>query len=167
MDATRFDFFVVHGYKWLMSPRGTSFLYVNPEQRERVRPLSAGWYAGEDVHDSYYGPPLRLAESARRFDRSPVWFSWVGTQPSLELIRAVGIEAIHAHNVRLANLFRAEMHLEPSNSAIVSIETSVESQELEKEGIQAASRAGNLRLSFHIYNTETDIELLLKAIAQL
>jgi selenocysteine lyase/cysteine desulfurase len=166
LDATRFDFFVVHGYKWLMSPRGTSFLYVNPEQRKRIRPLSAGWYAGENVHDSYYGPPLRLAESARRFDRSPVWFSWVGTQPSLELIRNVGIEAIHAHNVRLANLFRAEMHLEPGNSAIVSVETSVESHELEKEGIQAASRAGNLRLSFHIYNTESDVETLLKAVAR-
>jgi len=166
LDATRFDFFVVHGYKWLMSPRGTSFLYVNPALRERIRPVSAGWYAGEDVHSSYYGPPLRLAESARRFDRSPVWFSWVGTQPSLELIRSVGVEAIHAHNLRLANLFRAEMRLEPSNSAIVSVETTGESPKLEEAGIQAASRAGNLRVSFHIYNTETDVEVLLKAIAR-
>jgi selenocysteine lyase/cysteine desulfurase len=166
VDATRFDFFVVHGYKWLMSPRGTAFLYVNPEQREGVRPVSAGWYAGEDVHDSYYGPPLRLAESARRFDRSPAWFSWVGTQPSLESICNVGVEAIHAHNLRLANLFRTEMNLEPSNSAIVSVEIPVESAELERKGIQAASRAGNLRVSFHIYNTETDVEVLLKAIAR-
>jgi selenocysteine lyase/cysteine desulfurase len=166
VDATRFDFFVVHGYKWLMSPRGTAFLYVNPQLREEVRPLSAGWYAGEDVHDSYYGPPLRLAESARRFDRSPAWFSWVGTRPSLELIRSVGVESIHAHNVRLANQFREEVHLEPSNSAIVSVETAVDSAVLEKEGIQAASRAGNLRVSFHVYNTETDIEVLLKAIAR-
>jgi selenocysteine lyase/cysteine desulfurase len=128
--------------------------------------LSAGWYAGEDVHDSYYGPPLRLAESARRFDRSPAWFSWVGTQPSLELIRSVGVDFIHAHNVRLANQFREEMHLAPSNSAIVSIETAVDSTALEKDGIQAASRAGNLRVSFHIYNTEADVEVLLKAIAR-
>jgi len=166
LDATRFDFFVVHGYKWLMSPRGTSFLYVNPALRERIRPLSAGWYAGEDVHTSYYGPPLRLAESARRFDRSPVWFSWAGTQPSLELIRSVGVEAIQAHNVQLANLFRAEMQLEPSISAIVSVETTGESLKLEEAGIQAASRAGNLRVSFHIYNTEKDVEVLLKAIAR-
>jgi selenocysteine lyase/cysteine desulfurase len=166
IDATRFDFFVVHGYKWLMSPRGTAFLYVNPEQRERVKPLSAGWYAGEDVHASYYGPPLRLAESARRFDHSPAWFSWVGTQPSLELIRSVGVEAIHGHNVGLANLFRAEMHLEPSNSAIASVRAAIDSGVLESKGILAASRAGSLRVSFHIYNTETDVEDLLKAIAR-
>jgi selenocysteine lyase/cysteine desulfurase len=166
IDATRFDFFIVHGYKWLMSPRGTAFLYVNPEQRERIRPVSAGWYAGEDVHESYYGPPLRLAESARRFDRSPAWFSWVGTQPSLELIRSVGVETIHGHNVRLANLFRAGMQLEPSNSAITSVQAAIDSEVLESKGILAASRAGNLRVSFHIYNTEIDVEELLKAIGR-
>jgi len=165
MDATRFDFLVVHGYKWLMSPRGTAFLYVSPELRDRIRPVSAGWYAGEDVHSSYYGPPLRLAESARRFDRSPVWFSWVGTQPSLELIRSVGVEVLHEHNVRLANLFRERLNLGPSNSAIVSVEVPDASTDLECLGIQAASRAGNLRVSFHVYNTESDVEALLEAIA--
>lgn len=164
LDAPRFDFLVVHGYKWLMSPRGTAFLYVNPVLRERIRPVSAGWYAGEDVHSSYYGPPLRLAESARRFDRSPVWFSWVGTRPSLELIASVGIDAIHEHNLRLANLFRDEMQLGPSNSAIVSVEAANTSTDLERSGIQAASRAGNLRVSFHIYNTEEDVAALLKAL---
>jgi selenocysteine lyase/cysteine desulfurase len=58
------------------------------------------------------------------------------------------------------------MHLTPSNSAIVSVETTVDSAALEKKGIQAASRAGNLRVSFHIYNTEADVEALLKAIAR-
>ena len=166
LEASRFDFLVVHGYKWLMSPRGTAFLYVNPALRDRIRPASAGWYAGEDVHSSYYGPPLRLAESARRFDRSPAWFSWVGTKPSLELIASVGVEAIHEHNLRLANLFREEMQLEPSNSAIVSIEAEDASTQLERSGIQAASRAGNLRVSFHIYNTDEDVAALLKALGR-
>jgi len=165
MDATRFDFLVVHGYKWLMSPRGTAFLYVSPQLRDRIRPVSAGWYAGEDVHSSYYGPPLRLAESARRFDRSPAWFSWVGTQPSLELIGSVGVEVINEHNVRLANLFREKMNLGPGNSAIVSVEMPDASTDLERLGIQAASRAGNLRVSFHIYNTEADVDALFDAIA--
>jgi selenocysteine lyase/cysteine desulfurase len=58
------------------------------------------------------------------------------------------------------------MQLAPSNSAIVSVETAVDSASLEQKGIQAASRAGNLRVSFHIYNTEADVEFLLKAIAR-
>ena len=37
-------------------------------RRAAVKPLAAGWHAGEDVHASYYGPPLRLAKDARRFE---------------------------------------------------------------------------------------------------
>jgi selenocysteine lyase/cysteine desulfurase len=164
LEAPRYDFAFAHGYKWLMAPRGTSFLYVNPELRHRVRPIAAGWYAGEDVHASYYGPPLRLAESARRFDRSPVWFSWVGTQPALELIQSIGVDAIHRHNVGLANLFREHLQLEPSDSAIVSIETPDASKRLDLAGIQAASRAGNLRVSFHVYNKDSDVGALVDAL---
>ncbi|MGH2752627.1 MAG: aminotransferase class V-fold PLP-dependent enzyme [Actinomycetota bacterium] len=164
LDAPRFDFLVVHAYKWLMSPRGTAFLYVNPELREEVRPTGAGWYAGEDVHASYYGPPLRLARSARRFDLSPVWFSWVGTRPSLDVIAAIGVGSIQEHNVRLANLFRERMQLEPSNSAIVSIDAVDATEKLERAGIQAASRAGHLRVSFHVYNDDSDVDALVETL---
>ena len=51
---------------------------------------------------------------------SPAWFSWVGTQPALEAIERIGIDAIHAHDVALANRFRAGVGLEPGDSAIVS-----------------------------------------------
>lgn len=74
-DASRVDALVAHAYKWLMSPRGSSFLVLQPQLAERMRPLAAGWHAGADPHSSYYGPPLRLAADARRFDTSPAWFS--------------------------------------------------------------------------------------------
>ena len=64
----------------------------------------------------YYGPPLRLADSARRLDTSPAWFSWVGTAPTLELVERIGVERIHEHDVELANRFRAGMGLEPGES---------------------------------------------------
>lgn len=94
---------------------------VGSSARGRV-PHSAGWYAGEDVHASYFGPPLRLASSARRLDVFPAWFSWVGTAPALAVIEQIGIEAIHAHDVGLANRLRAGLELVPGNSAIVSID---------------------------------------------
>src|SRR5690606_19600743 len=74
---TSADVVVVGAYKWLMSPRGTAFAYLSPSIRSRLRPLAANWYAGEDVHASYYGPPLRLAGDARAFDVSPAWFCFV------------------------------------------------------------------------------------------
>ena len=83
-DGSRADAVAVGGYKWLMDPRGTAYAYLAPGLRERLRPDAAGWYAGRDPHASYYGPPLRLADDARRFDISPAWFSWVGAAPALE-----------------------------------------------------------------------------------
>ncbi|MDQ4058024.1 MAG: aminotransferase class V-fold PLP-dependent enzyme [Actinomycetota bacterium] len=164
LEATRFDFVVVHTYKWLMSPRGAAFLYVSPDHRDDVSPLAAGWYAGEDVHASYYGPPLRLASSARRFDVSPAWFSWVGARPALELVEDIGVDAINEHNVGLANRFRIALGNEPSNSAIVSVDVAGDMMPLERAGILAAWRAGNLRVSFHLYNDEADVDALLNAL---
>lgn len=149
---------VCAGYKWLMSPPGSAFLAVSDRLRDRLRPLHAGWYAGEDVHESYYGLPLRLAGSARRFDVSPAWFSWVGTAPALTLIEKIGVEAIHAHNVGLANRFRAGLGLADGQSAIVSAAIPDADCKLAAAGIRAAARAGNLQVSFHIYSTEADVD---------
>jgi selenocysteine lyase/cysteine desulfurase len=63
LEAGRFDAVVCAAYKWLMSPRGSAFLSVSDRVLEKVVPHSAGWYAGADLHASYFGPPLRLASS--------------------------------------------------------------------------------------------------------
>jgi len=55
--AASFDVLVCAAYTWLTAPRGAVFGYLAPELRERMRPLQAGWYAGQDVHQSYYGCP--------------------------------------------------------------------------------------------------------------
>ncbi len=166
VDAGRFDAVVCAAYKWLMSPRGSALLAVSDRLLERAIPHSAGWYAGEDVHASYFGPPLRLASSARRLDLSPAWFSWVGTQPALELVEQIGVEAIHAHDLGLANRFRAGLGLEPSNSAIVSAEVPDAAQRLQRAGIVAALRAGRLRTSWHVYNDESDVDRVLDALVR-
>ena len=165
MQAGRFDAFVCTAYKWLMSPRGSAFLAVSDRLLEKVVPHSAGWYAGEDVHASYFGPPLRLASSARRLDVSPAWFSWVGTEPALDLIEQLGVEAIHAHDVALANRFRAGIGLKPSNSAIVCADLPGADERLHREGIVAAVRGGRLRTSWHVYNDESDVDHVLNIVS--
>jgi selenocysteine lyase/cysteine desulfurase len=165
LDATRFGAVVCSAYKWLMSPRGTAFMAVGDDWLERIVPHSAGWYAGADVHQSYFGPPLRLASDARRLDTSPAWFSWVGTQPALELLNSIGIDVVHAHDVALANRFRAGLGLEPSNSAIVSVDVPGGAERLARAEIMAAERGGRLRASWHVYNTEADVDATLDALA--
>lgn len=162
--ANQYDALVCGGYKWLMGPRGTAFLTVGERLAERVTPLHASWFAADDVHGSYYGLPMRLASSARRLDTSPAWFSWVGAAPALELIHEIGVEAIHAHDVGLANRFRAGLGLEPSGSSIVATDVPGAAERLEAAGVRAATRAGSLRASFHVYNTEADVDAALDAL---
>jgi selenocysteine lyase/cysteine desulfurase len=166
LQAGRFDAVVCSAYKWLMSPRGSVFLTISDDLLERVIPHSAGWYAAEDVHASYFGPPMRLASSARRLDLSPAWFSWVGTAPALEVIEQIGIDAIHDHNLALANRFRAGIGLGPGTSAIVCAELPDALERLGRAGIIGAVRGGRLRTSWHVYNDEDDVDQVLAALNQ-
>jgi selenocysteine lyase/cysteine desulfurase len=156
LDATRFDFLLAIGYKWLISPRGTAWMAIAPERLEAIVPAGASWFASGDPYDAFIGPPLRLAGDARRLDGSPAWFSWVGALPALELLEQVGIEAIHEHDLALANRFRAAMGMEPGNSAIVTVPGDLET--LRAEGIQAAAPGGKIRVGFHLYNDEEDAD---------
>jgi selenocysteine lyase/cysteine desulfurase len=165
VDAAQFDAVTCAAYKWLMSPRGTAFATVSDRLLERAVPHSAGWYAGEDVHASYFGPPLRLARNARRLDLSPAWFSWVGTVPALELVEQLGVAAIHAHNLALANRFRAGVGLDPGTSAIVCADLPGAAERLERAGIVTAVRGGLLRTSWHVYNDERDVDRVLDVAA--
>ena len=120
-----------------MSPRGTAFMSVRRERLAAIEPSAAGWFAGEDVHASYYGGPLRLASNARRLDTSPAWFSWVAAAPALDLVERIGVERIHEHDVGLANRFRAGLGLPPGDSAIVTAEAAG-AERLAGAGIVAA-----------------------------
>jgi len=166
LDAARFDFVLASAYKWLLSPRGTSLMAVRPEAAERLRPHMAGWYAGDDPFETNYGAPLRLAGDASRFDLSPAWLSWVGTAPALELLAQVGIDAIHEHDVGLANRFRAGLGMEPSDSAIVSLalDDDVEAR-LRAARVMVTKRDGRVRFSFHLYTTEPEVDRALDVLA--
>ncbi|MEU5907499.1 aminotransferase class V-fold PLP-dependent enzyme [Micromonospora sp. NPDC047467] len=163
-DGSCADVVVVGGYKWLMAPRGTAYAYLAPALRGRLRPDAAGWYAGRDPHASYYGPPLRLADDARRFDISPAWFSWIGAAPALELIAEIGVPVIQAHDVALANRFLTGLGRPPGDSAIVTVDVPGAEERLAAAGIRAAVRAGRVRASFHVYSTEADVDEALTAL---
>jgi selenocysteine lyase/cysteine desulfurase len=165
IDASRFAYTTGGGYKWLLAPRGTCFFTVLPELADELVPHSAGWYAGDDPWTSLYGGPLRLADSARRFDLSPAWHSWVAQAPALDLLTGIGPAVLHAHALGLANRFRTAVDLSPGTSAIVSVTTDAGAAErLERARVVGGVRGGRLRLAFHLYNTAADADRAAEAV---
>lgn len=156
LSASRFDYVVAAGYKWLLAPRGVAFLSVAPQRLGALRPPAPSWFAGKEILDSVYGGPLRLARETRRLDGSPVWFSWHGCAEALKFIERVGVPAIHAHDLELSAAFLDRLGRPPSGSAIVSLPGERVYDALLAAGISASRRGGATRLSFHLHNTLDD-----------
>jgi selenocysteine lyase/cysteine desulfurase len=169
VDAGRYDVSVTAAYKWLCAPRGTGFLTVREQVQDALLPAQAGWYAGEDPWASCYGPQMRLAGDARRFDVSPAWQAWLGAAESLAAFAGVDPEAVREHAVGLADAFRAGLGLAPGGSAIVTLPDpdGALRADLERAGCRVAGRAGRVRLAFHVWNDEADVERALSALSAL
>ncbi len=168
VDASADDITVCGTYKWLCSPRGTALLTVRPEVAARMRPLFAGWYAGESIWGSVYGPGMTLASDARRFDVSPAWHAWLGTAPALEAFADADREALHGHAFALADGVRDRLGLERTGSAILALPDpagELRSRLLER-GLVVAGRSGKVRLSFHVWNDRDDAERAAEALTE-
>lgn len=166
-DASLYDYTVTGAFKWLLCPRGTSFLTVSEEAQESLVPLHGGWLASADSWNSTYGPLSELAPDARRFDEPPAFLAYHGAAAALAYLEEIGVEAVHAHDTALAARYRAglaELGHEPvpGVSPIVSVPGLADREtELSRAGIITSARAGHLRASFHLYNTEADVDRIL------
>lgn len=172
VDASRFDVTVTHAYKWLCAPRGSAFLTVRPGVRDRLRPVHAGWYSGEDPWSSCYGPLVAPAASARRFDVSPAWPVWPGTAAALEFFASLDVQAVHAHATGLADRLADALALVDASGAPVrgrAILTwpdpdGADLDALTAAGLRASGRAGRARVAFHLWNTPDDVTRTLAAL---
>ncbi len=165
-DLSWADITVGVSYKWLLGPRGVAWMSLSDRIFDLLVPQVANPFATEDVWASLYGLPMRLADDGRRFDSSPAWFSVFGAGLSLPWLASLDRAAVQAHTVGLANRLRAEFDLPAADSAIVSIPGSHSMAALQAAGIRAAVRAGAVRVAFHLYNTEEDLDRLLDALSR-
>lgn len=165
VDASVFDLTVCAGYKWLCQPRGTAYLTVRPETLTAITPVNAGWYAGESVWESVYGPELQLAQDARRLDVSPAWLCWVGAAAAGEALAVLDMTAVRDHDIALADSLRERLGMVPCERPVVTLEDADGSRAagLKAAGVRCASRAGRVRLAFHAWNTPDDVDLVVRA----
>jgi selenocysteine lyase/cysteine desulfurase len=166
IEATKWDATVCHTYKWLCSPRGVAFLTVSLGMQELLTPMQAGWYAGDDVWQSCYGPSMHLALDARQFDVSPAWQAWVGAEQAIALFASLDIPAVWKYASGLGDQLCDALGIPQQHQAIVTWADpdKTELAKLISAGIRASGRAGRLRASFHLWNTEADVAAVLAAL---
>ena len=166
VDATRFDFTACHSYKWLCAPRGVAFLTASESASRLLTPLQAGWYAGDDVWTSVYGPDMRLSADARRFDVSPAWPAWIGAEQSIGLFAGLDIGEVWRLTSELGDSLCDALGIPQQHQAIVTWPDASghDLAKLSGAGIRVSGRAGRLRAAFHLWNDEADVEAVTAAL---
>ncbi len=169
------DYVAVHGYKWLLCPRGVCWLYVRPERLAELAPLAPNNKSTDRPWEDMYGGPLEYASDARMLDMSLGFPAWTGATVALDLIAKLDPVRVEEHCLDLAQLLRTEaeahrLHCLPTErpSHIVSIRTPNSEAVLDAmsaRGVRATARAGVLRFGFHAFNQANDVVRTISALA--
>ncbi|WP_043724844.1 aminotransferase class V-fold PLP-dependent enzyme [Nocardia asiatica] len=163
------DYWVCATFKWLIGARSVAFLATPPELVPQLRPVGSSWYAAEDRWAELYRP-IALPATARRFDTTPDWLGVEAALAGLSLIEELTVDKIGAHDLELADSFRAglrELGYEPvaARSPIVSVPGAAElAPRLAQAEVIASARGSGLRFAFHLYNSADDVERALSAL---
>jgi cysteine desulfurase / selenocysteine lyase len=175
---------VAHGYKFLLSGHGTAPCFVHPELRGRLRVPEPGWRTLRDLADDavFDYDHVELVDGAGRFEPSiPDVASIAGMGASLDLLLGLGVAAVERWAVDLAGAAAERLaeagfdvvssRRQGERSTVLSVVRErvgphVLEAALRAAGVIAAVREGRLRLSFHGYNDEGDVDRLLDALPQ-
>ena len=179
VHALDVDFLAAGTVKYLLGSAGLAFLYCRRDLVERIRPTSTGWFADEDIfemdiHD--YSP----SPTARRFEfgTPPIPSIYAGLA-GIELVKEIGVAETEEHVRSLTTMLiegvdelggRVATPRDPERRgplvAIASTDEHALVAALAADGIVTSSRAGNLRVSPHAYNSAEDIDAVLAALAR-
>jgi selenocysteine lyase/cysteine desulfurase len=163
--------------KYLLGSAGIAFLWCRRELSQQIVPGATGWFADRDifamdVHD--YSP----APDARRFESgTPPVPSIYAAIAGIGLMQEIGVAATQRHVEGLVDRLiegvdelggRVVTPRDPSRRgpllAIASRDEHALVAALAADGIVTSSRDGNLRVSPHCYNDESDVEAVLAAL---
>lgn len=178
------DFLVCAGYKWLLSPYGTGFLWAKPELVAKMRPGPFYWMAmdGANHFGSLVFDNPKPSPGARRWDSAETanYFNLSAMDASLEFIQKLGPETVVAHNRKLIEFMYERLPKDrcvPASpleadqrgpygcfAARTPDKTVALYENLRKENVVVSLREGNIRVSPHLYNTERDIDRLIEVI---
>lgn len=168
------DFVTGGTLKYLLGSAGLAFLYCRADLLPQIVPTQTGWFADEDINkmDIYdYSP----SPTARKFESGtpPIPNIYAGIA-GLDLMHEVGIAETEEHVGRLTaqlidglDRIGAKM-VTPRDPAkhgpMIAVATTDQNAmvaALAEDRIVTSARDGNVRLAWHCYNSEEDVEAVI------
>lgn len=172
IDRLDADYVVVHGYKWMLAPRGAAWMVVADRRIEEMTPVLSGWKSSDLPH-GYFGGDLAVPDTARRLDTSPAWFSWIGAVAALEVLESVDRTQVERHVLDASAAFtRGAVERgftvseteQASHISVVHAPEDVDLSALSLAGVRAGVTGGRLRAAFHYFVSHEDVEAVLDAL---
>jgi selenocysteine lyase/cysteine desulfurase len=171
------DFMVTGALKYLLGPSGVAFLYARRDLIEGLEPLATGWFGRAEP---FAFSPARLdwSPTARRFEcGTPPVPNAYGAAAGLALLNEAGLAPIARRIDALVDRYWQGARSrgfdvitpgDPSRRGPLVVVRSSDAAELvrrlEHRGIIASARGSGLRVSFHGYNTDGDVDEVLRAL---
>ena len=171
---TPVDILATGGQKWLLSPWGAGFVYVQRNLLSVLEPLVCGWMAFEGTDDftrmTDYNP--RFHDDGRRFEMITLPFQdLLGMTESVSMLMDLGLENIAAYTRALkepllqlaeAGRFCISSPISPDHQSAIVCVTPRNLDEsfanLVAANVVCSMREGAIRLSPHCYNTVEEME---------
>ena len=170
------DFAVVAGYKWLLCPYSTGFLYVDPKWRNG-EPIEEGWITRADSRDfsGLVNYTKNYESGANRYDvgERANFALMPGVVSALRQILEWGIDNIHStlaeNNNKLAlelaeiGLSSMPEHLRGPHFLGIKLPVSAPKDLINRlagENVYLSERGGSLRITPHLWNNDQDFKKL-------
>ena len=177
------DVAVASSHKWLLGPEGIGVLYVSDRVVERFRPVRAGWRSVRELFQ-WSDFDLTWGEGAKRFESGSLnVYGIVALGGSLEILLEAGAATIEPWVLGLTE--RAARGLADLGFSLVSSRREGETssivtaippeghdavdlvKRLNEQDVVLAARAGRVRISPHLYNTEEEVDRALEVLGTL
>jgi selenocysteine lyase/cysteine desulfurase len=168
------DFVAAHGYKWLLGVRGAAWMHVRQDRIADLLPHVPNWHTPADPYADYYGSGQEPGPGATRLDTSFSWLPWIGSRAALELLAGLDPAEVEARCLSLSRAFRdgarergfdlVPEEVPSQTVGVVVSDADALQARLAERSVIGAVRGGFLRLGFHAFNDETDLEAALDAL---
>ncbi len=175
------DVLSVSSYKWMLGPYGHAFAYFSDRAIKEVHHRNGNWITSPKSKVVYnlLDYTTETLPGARKYDRgqAPNMLVSACLEAGLEFLQCVGLDVIQKHNHELRDYFlenypakKFELITPKEHMAnILSLKaTSIDPITLERElkfrNVDVSIRQGNMRLSFHIFNTKDQVNELIRAL---